>query len=205
MRFNLNGVVYKVRATCCIVRDIMTLQTQDLYNTYTQVNTFWDVPELRYYVAEESVFDGQAYQEAGIAFQDNLIVNQQWTSAISQTSAAIFQQNADAAIKDFQRIQAQLQQQAQQIAAQSSQNYSYASGGSSSGGSSGYDTDVMGGWTNTITGNSYYEAPDGGHVLLDSNDYHYTDGSSIYSSSEPLNIGGTNLSELNDLGTMGGG
>jgi hypothetical protein len=199
-RFSLSGTTYKMESNCLILHNIMTIQTQDLYNTYTTTTDIWTVVNLSYYVAEESLFE--KYYEDSVYFQNNLILNQQWLDAINQTATAIFQQNADIAIKDFQMIQAQLQQQAQQIAASSSQNYAYASSGGSS--SSGYSSSVMNGATNAITGNSYYEAPDGGSVLLDYNDYHYTDGTSIYSSPSPLNIGGTSLSELNDLGTMGG-
>jgi hypothetical protein len=199
-RFDLNGVSYKAEAGCMVLGNDFTLMTQDLYNTYQTTDRPWIAGAFTYYAAEESLFE--TYYDDSLYFQNNRIVNQQWRDAIAQTAQAIFEQNAQVAQKNFQQIQQQIQQQAAQSAASSSPNYSYTSTGSSSG--SGYDSSVMDGWTNAITGNSYYEAPDGGSVLLDYNDYHYTDGTSIYSSDTPLNIGGTNLSELNDLGTMGG-
>lgn len=206
MRVNVGDVPCKLLTMCKMSCLDNTVTTADLYNTYSFNKKFWTIESISYYLAEEEVYD--QYYDSSVMFQDNLIINQQWRDAISQTSTAIFEQNRDIAVKNFQQIQSQLQQQAQQIASQGSQNYSYASGGSGgstgSSGSGDYDTNVMGGWTNAITGQSYYEAPDGGSVLLDYNNYNYTDGSNIYSSPQPLDTVGTGLSEMTDLGTMGG-
>jgi hypothetical protein len=170
---------------------------------FSETNITWATPfGLNYYMAEESVFDEYAFVID--LFNSNLIINANWKNVHDAVAQKLIMDQFNAALDQFVQIRDALQQQNAAILA-SSPNYggsSGSSGGSSSG--SGYDTSVMGGWSNVIGEQSYYEGPDGGSVLLDSGDYHYTDGSSIYSSSEPLNIGGTNLSELTDLGTMGG-
>ena len=205
MRFVLDGITYKLCANCDLATNSQTITIQDNYTNASFTNTHWYVGQIRYYSCEESVFDDPRYMMPSIEFQNNLIMNQQWYDSVRETAARIWRENEEKKIKDFQQISAQIQQQAQQAAAQSQQNYSYYSpANSSSDSGSGYDTNASGGWTNVLTEQSYYEAPDGGHVLLDYNDYHYTDGSSIYSSSTPLNTGGTSLSPLTDLGTMGG-
>lgn len=199
LTFEMNGQSWKASVFSLQLITENTLQSVDGYlPTKTEIR--WEVPVLLYYIAQEDVYE-QYEQEAKSLFLGNFVRNQQWDGALNQACEQAFANEANRQAEQWQQTQQIIQQQAAAISASMQQNYSSYG---SSGGSSGYDTDVMGGWTNAITGNSYYEGPDGGHVLLDSGQYHYTDGSSIYSSDEPMNIGGTNLSPLTDLGTMGG-
>lgn len=200
LSFDLNGKRCKAKVFSVHFVDVQTTQSEGVYSPIVQKTTLWTVPIHFYYVAEEDVFDLYE-QEAFSLFSGNFLRNHQWENALINARDQAFAMEANRQAEQWQQTQQLIQQQASSYSASSQQDYSSTH---SSGSSSGYDTDVMGGWTNAITGNSYYEAPDGGHVLLDYNQHHYTDGSSIYSSSEPLNIGGTNLSPLNDIGTMGG-
>jgi len=209
VRFDLNGTPYKAKVFVVIFStEFINSQDIQYVGQATERQLTWNTAPLgfNYYLAEESRFD--EYEAAGDMFFSNRIYNEQWSSAVRQASDDLFKQQLEWTYEKIMEQQKALQQLGAQYVAQSAQNYSYSSsssGGSSSGGSSsGYDTNVMGGWTNVVTDQSYYEGPDGGHVLLNYNDYHYTDGSSIYSSSQPLDTGGTGLSQLTELGPMGG-
>ena len=197
--FEYEGKLCKAKAFVMVTALEITYTYDDSY--YSMLNNYsigWSTNPLgfRYYMAEESCFD--EYEAVADMFSANLIVNDQWIDVLNQVALKMNQDYQQGVLEQVEAWKEANASYPSQVFQGSSSSPSY------SGSSSGYDTDVMGGWTNAITGQSYYEGPDGGHMLLDSNQYHYTDGSSVYSSSDPLNTGGTNLSPLTDLGTMGG-
>jgi hypothetical protein len=194
--FENNGQSWKARVFSLQIR--MATTVSDSVSTSYGLPPIqamnWQVPIHLYFVAEESAFDTYEQQGACELFISNYIVNQQWEGAVKRASDQIFAEEANR----------QSEQWAQMIAQQASSNSASMQQDYSSSSSSGYSSDYMAGWTNTIVGNSYYEGPDGGNVLLDYTQYHYTDGSSIISSDSPINTVGTGLTELEDNGTMGG-
>jgi hypothetical protein len=198
MLFDIGGAPYKVRACCVIDKQINTTYapaTQYLA-AIEDTSSYWEVPVFYYYAAEQSVYDENLATVA--TFTDNLIVNEQWHGALTEAQLAVTKKQWDDWAKELAQITAYCQQSAQSYSSSHSQNYS-----SGSGGGSGYSSNVINGWTNAITGNSYYEGADGAPVLLDDSYYHtYHDGSGGFiQSNDPI----AGLSEATDLGAMGGG
>jgi hypothetical protein len=198
MRFEQNGVAYKARVCCVIAHATNTTSfpASQYLGAYSETSAYWDTPLFYYYVAEESRFDESAAVAA--VFADNLFVNEQWSGALAEAHLRIRQQQWQNWADELAQITQYCQQSAQSYSQSHSQGYSYSSGSLS--GNSG---SVINGWTNAITGNSYYEGADGAPVLLDDSYYHtYHDGNGGFiQSNDPI----SGLSEASDLGAMGGG
>ncbi|MCL2513026.1 MAG: dockerin type I repeat-containing protein [Oscillospiraceae bacterium] len=185
LRFETNGVPCKARIFVAISSYVNT-NTQDIpyVGRYTTQETGWNTGPagFLYYMAEESKFD--RYEAASEMFFSNLIVNEQWGSAVQQLSTKLFQEQIQSTFEQLMQKQQEHQQMCKRYVDASKPSYS-----NSGSGSSGYSSKVMDGWNNAVTDREYFSTDDGGYTKLDSSYMNtYSNGSDFVQSNSSLDM-----------------